>query len=89
MYRPRLLPDYNYIWKFLKGFADTVYSKTPANFILDLLKLQIPELPNSSENTLSETDLEAKLRNYIKDDERIPKRLLILLADGHLVRYAS
>ena len=86
MYSPCLLPDYKHIWKFLKGFADTIYSRTPAKFLFDLLKLQVPELPSSSENTLSETDLEAELRHYIKDDERIPKRLLVMLAEGHLVR---
>ena len=89
MYRPHLQPDYKHIWKFLKGFADTVYCKTPAMFLIDLLKLEIPELPSSSESTLSDADLESELRHYIKDDERTPKRLLLLLADGNLVRQVS
>lgn len=75
MHRPQLTPDYNIIWEFFKKFLVSVYSRTPALFLQDLLKLQLPEMCNASENTLTEYELEKQLRNIIKDDDRIPRRL--------------
>ena len=75
MHRPQLTPDYNDIWEFLRKFLVSAYSKIPAQFLQDLLKLQLPEMCNAPENTLTEHELEKQLRKMIKDDDRIPRRL--------------
>ena len=86
MHRPQLTPDYNDIWKFLKKFSVSSYSRIPAQFLQDLLKLQLPEMCNASVNTLTERELEMQLRNMIKDDDRIPRRLFAL-PEAFLVSY--
>lgn len=64
------------MWEFFAKFAPYGYDKTPAVFCIDLLKLKLPELLKTEEDELQ---LEKKLRNFIKQDERVPIRLLRLL----------
>ena len=84
--RSHLLPDGKEVWNFLKKFVNTeYYNKKPAQFVLDLLRLQMPELLKSSVNTLAVTDLESEVRQLIRGDDRTSRRIL-LLVDTLLVR---
>ena len=65
-----------------------MYGKTPANFLLDLLKLRLPELLNTEVNTVCEQELEKNVRDFIKDDDRITRRLF-LSVEGLLVSLLS
>lgn len=64
------------MWEFFAKFTTHGYNKTPINFLFDLLKLKLPELLKTDGSSSFEPQLERHLRGFIKQDERIPKRLL-------------
>ena len=59
--------------------AHQLYSTNPAYFLWNLLQLKLPQLLNTSVNTLTEEELETDIRHYIKKDNNIPPRLLHLI----------
>lgn len=81
------MPGCTEFWHFFLKFAERGYSKTPAEFLFDILKLDMPNfsLKATPIQTDEQFDVETDVRKYIKNDERILRRLHIAV-DTLLVR---
>ena len=73
------MPGCKEFWIFFLKFTEQAYKKTPAEFIFDLLRLEMPNFSLKAAPIQSDEHLhiEADVRKFIKDDERIPRRLQI------------
>ena len=73
------MPVCTEFWQFFVKFAERAYSKTPAEFIFDLLRLDMPNfsLKAAPIQTDEQVHVETCVQKYIKSDERIPRRLYI------------
>ena len=74
------MPGCTEFWHFFLKFSERAYySKTPAEFIFDLLRLDMPNfsLKAAPLQTDEQNDTETYVREYIENDERIPRRLYI------------
>ena len=73
------MPGCTEFWNFFMKFTERAYSKTPAEFIFDLLRLDMPvfSLKATPLQTDEQVDIETNVRKYIKNDERIPRRFHI------------